>query len=67
MNQAEKIKLHQATEAAMLHYRNWTLAKLMRSPASLHVMMQELQAAGRVKLLEQDPADAKIHRSYMSR
>lgn len=43
MTQAEKIALHNATQAAINRYRTRTLRRLMASPASLHVMMQALK------------------------
>ena len=44
ISQSEKIKLHNATEDAIQHFRTWIVRRLIHSPASLHVMMQELTA-----------------------
>ena len=42
ISQSERIKLHNATEDAIQHFRTWIVRKLIHSPASLHVMMAEL-------------------------
>lgn len=42
ISQSERIKLHNATEDAIQHFRTWIVRKLMHSPASLHVMIAEL-------------------------